>query len=589
MKTFFTSLLGGFVALLLFVIVVPMLLIMIISAIAASSSDQKQPESIVLQIDMRESIADQPATEGLGVVFQENSFLVMLEKLNAAATDPHVKGVFIRASEFGVGSSRAEELRAAFKTLRANDKFIIAHSQGMIGSGPSSLRSISSADELWLQPGADILVNGISFETLFMKDLFDKLSITAEIDQFYEYKNAPNVYKETDYTDPHREAMTALAEDIWSISIEDIAEDRGFDSPQALRTLLEAGPMSAQAAVDSGLFDGLKWPEGAEEAAKEKAGSKAELVPIADYIAPLAPKNAPLIAVVGGEGAIITGPGEQGLFGGDPIFASDRIAAAMLAAGRNDDVKAIVFRVDSPGGSAIASDQIWRAVQRVREDMGKPVVVSMGSVAASGGYYVSAGADVILASETTITGSIGVFGGKFAIAEGLRKIGINPSSVSVGGDFANAFSTEKFTEEQREQLHASLERTYDRFMAIVSEGRDMPETRVRELAKGRVWSGIAAEEKGLVNETGGYMDAIEKAKELAGIDAETKVRTKFYPLADDPFAAFGSVFGASAEASESMAMLNTLMQDEHFQTVLRQSLAIKDGQAQMSGPVYIER
>lgn len=582
MKTFLLSCLGSFVALILFIGLVTLGLIA-----AIGGGEPKQPSAIVLEIDLRDEISDQPATQGLGVVFQDSSFLDILAKLDAAATDPHVKGVYIRASEFGVGSARAEELRAAFLKLRANGKFVVAHSQGMIGAGPSSLRSIAAADEIWLQPGSDILVNGISFETLFMKDLFDNLSIKAEIEQFYEYKNAPNVYKETDYTASHREAMTELASDVWNISLQDIAEDRGFDSVEALKALLEAGPISPDEAVQTGLFDGLKWPEDASEAALKRGGDNAVMLTIAEYVAPPAPKHAPVIAVVGGEGPIITGRGGDDLFG-DEAFGSDRVAEALLEAGRNPDVQAIVFRVDSPGGSATASEQIWRAVQRVQDDMGKPVIVSMGSVAASGGYYVSAGADAILASRTTITGSIGVFGGKFAIADGLRRIGINPSTITVGGEFADAFSTEVFTDTQREQLRESLGRTYDRFMFIVSEGRELPESRVREIAKGRVWSGIDALELKLVTQNGGYIDAIAKAKELANIAPDTKVQVVFYPQPEGLFADFGSSFGHSAQARENAALMNEVMSDERFQLILRQGLAVRDGQTQMSAPLIIE-
>lgn len=589
LKTFLTSLLGGIVAFLLFLIITPLILFMVIGGIASNAGKAPNlPAEMVLKIDLRESISDQAATAGPAVLFQQNSFLGMLKKLDAAATDKRVKGVFIRASEFGLGSSRAEELRQALQKLRDNDKFVVAHSQGMLGSGPSGLRAISAADEIWLQPGSDMLINGIAFETLFMKDLFDNLSITAEIEQFHEYKNAPNVYKQTDYTDSHREAMTVLATDIWTISLEDIAQDRGFESTAALKVLLEAGPMSDQEAVDSGLVTGLKWPEDASEATLKQGGDNAEYIEISAYSPPPPELNAPTIAVVGGEGPIITGSGDQGFFNSDPVFASDQIAQALLDAGNDEKVRAIVFRVDSPGGSAIASDQIWRAVMRVREDMKKPVVVSMGSVAASGGYYVSAGADAILASRTTITGSIGVFGGKLAIADGLRRIGINPSTIAVGGDFAGAFNTEAFTEEQRAQLRESLERIYDRFMMIVATGRELPEERVREIARGRVWSGEDAADLSLVTEIGGYIDAIAKAKELASIAPETDVRIVNYPAQGNPFEAFGALFGASAETAEAAARLNEVLGDENFQALMQQGKAMQRGEAQMSAPVMIE-
>ncbi|MFC6197327.1 signal peptide peptidase SppA [Ponticaulis profundi] len=586
MKTFISSLLGGLVALILFLVLVPIVIGLGIGIMAATSGGgNKAPtDAIVLEIDLRDDFADQPASSGPAVLFQTTSFIDILGKLDAAIDDDRVKGVYIRASEMGIGSSRAEELREAFLKLRAADKFIVAHSQGMMGAGPSTLRAISAADEIYLQPGSDIMVNGISLETLFFKDLFDNLSVKAEIEQFYEYKNSPNVYKETDYTEPHREAMTALASDMWRISLEDIAADRGFGSVSDLKNLLESGPLSPDEAVAGNIFDGLKWPEDAAEDVLEQAGESAEFLPIAQYHPALAKPTAPLIAVIGGEGAIITGTGDQGLFSDESVMASDPIAEAILKAGRDKNVEALVFRVDSPGGSPTASDQIWRAIERVQDEEGKPVVVSMGSVAASGGYYVSAGADAILANRTTITGSIGVYGGKLAIADGLRRIGINPSAITVGGEFASAFNTETFTEAQRAELWESLKRTYDRFLEIVSDGRGLDTARVHEIAKGRVWSGEAAKQIGLVNETGGYIDAIAKAKELAGIEAGTKVRVKLYPTPENPFQAFSELFGASAESAEAAATLNQVLGDERFQTLLKESLALQKGGTQMSTP-----
>ena len=586
MRTFIASVLGGIVALILFIALTFFMVIGFVSM--ATSGSAPTPRAMVLEIDLRDPIADQPA-QGAAAFFSSNSFLDILQKLDAAASDPRVSGVYIRASEFGVGHSRAEELRAALQRLQDSNKFVIAHSQGFIGFGPSGLRAISTADELWLQPGTEIAVPGMTVETLFMKDLFDNLSVTAEIEQFYEFKNAPNVYKETDYTEAHREAMTELISDIWTISVKDIAEDRGFTDVDAFRAMLESGAISADDALSSGLVDKLSWPEEAEEAAIARAGEGAALLPISSYKPILPAVDAPLIAIVGGEGAIVTGEAEPNFFNTDAIFASDRIAEALLTAGRDENVRAIVFRVDSPGGSAIASDQIWRAVKRVRQEMSKPVIVSMGSVAASGGYYVSAGADVIMASETTITGSIGVYGGKYAIADGLRRIGVNPSTITVGGDLASAFSLETFTDTQRAEFREGLTRVYDRFMEIVADGRELDEARVREIARGRVWSGVDGVELNLVSEIGGFIDAIDKAKELADIPADTRVRTAFYPAPATPEMIIADMFGASAESAEAAARFNALMENPSIQALMEQSEALNSRQTQMRAPVMIER
>ena len=330
---------------------------------------------------------------------------------------PNVKGVFIRAAEAGLSSSRAEELREAFLRLKKANKFIIASSQGFLASGPAAYRAISAADEIWMQPGSSFEVPGITFETMFFKDLFEKYHVTADIEQFYEYKNAADVYKQKTYTPAHAEAMTRLAESVWSHSITDIAADRMMAAPD-MRKLLEESPYQAEQAVDLKLIDKVGWPEEAADAAK--ARGKGELVEIADYTPPT--KTGKLtIAIVGGEGDIVTGGGGSTnvLSLGSPQFASDVVSAKLLDLAKDDTVKAVVFRIDSGGGSATASEQIWRAVDRLKAS-GKKVVVSMGSLAASGGYYEATGADAIVSTRSTITGSIGVFGGKFAIADGLR-------------------------------------------------------------------------------------------------------------------------------------------------------------------------
>ena len=575
---------GAFVALILFYFFI---IIVLAGIISSAGADDKQSENLVLTLDLRAHMMDQTPASGLGAFSGETGFIDVMAKLRAAETDDTVKGIFIRASDASVGSSRAEELRAELIRLRDNGKFVIAHTQGSYALGPSVLRSISAADEIWMQPGTDMMVSGLSFETMFLKDLFDNLSIESEIEAFYEYKNAPSVYSETTYTDAHREAMTVLVESIWNVSLEDIAADRGL-SVGAVKAALESGPKSADESLRLNIVDKLGWPEEAVEAAEERAGD-GDTLDIASYNPPLAKPRSPVIGIVGGEGAIITGSGDGGPFDA-PGFGSDRVAASILEAGRDDRVKAIVFRVDSPGGSPTASDQIWRAVERV-QDMGKPVVVSMGSLAASGGYYVSTGADKIVANKTTITGSIGIYGGKFAIADGLRRLGINPQTISVGGEFASAFGTDKFTDGQRQMLHDNLQRGYDRFTSLVADGRGMDITDVHELAKGRVWSGQDALERGLVDQIGGFNDAVDLAAELAGIEADTTARLVFFPAQKQGFEALEALFGASAETAEAAARLNDIMSDPQIAAILSEleaAQAIQSGQAQVRVPLMIE-
>lgn len=519
MRTFLLTFLGGLAALVVFFVLLP--LVLILSFIP--SGEPPRAQNAVLELDLRAAPSDQPSSDGLAAVFARTSFVETLLRLNAAADDPGVKGVFVRAAEGELGSSRAEELRQAFLRLKARNKFVIAHSQGFTASGPAAYRAISAASEIWLQPGTSFETPGITFETMFLGGALEKLKVEPEIEQFYEYKNAADVYKQTGYTAAHARAMTELASSVWNHSIIDIAADRKAD-PAALRAVMEASPYQAEKAVELKLADKLGYPEEAAAAAEKLAGGK--LLPLEDYH-PARRTGRAVIAVVGGEGDIVTGKGGETdiLSLGAPVFASDRVAADMLEIARDPAIKAVVFRVDSGGGSATASDQIWNAVNKMKAS-GKKVVVSMGALAASGGYYVAAGADEIIANRSTITGSIGVFGGKFAVADALRQFGVNPAGVRVGGEFASAYSSDKFTPAQRAKLLEGLQAVYDRFTGLVAKGRNLPLQKVQEIARGRVWSGEDALRNGLVDKNGDLIFALEEAARLAGFKPEDGIELR---------------------------------------------------------------
>jgi protease-4 len=590
MKTFFLSMAGALAAMFIFILLMFGFLMMLI--MGAASSAPERPDNVVLSLDLNAEMTDQAPTGGFAALSSSPGFIDLLTKLKAAESDEHVKGLFIRGAFIGTGSSRAEELRQALHSFRDSGKFVIAHSQGTLGvRGPSAYWSIAAADEIWMQPGSDLVVPGLTFETEFFKGLFEKIDVTPEIYPFYEYKNAPNSYKETSYTEPHKEALLTLAESVWSTGIDAIAEDRGLKAAD-VRTALESGPLPAETAISMKLLDKTGYPEEASAAALERAGKDAELVELAYYDAPAPGLRAPQIAVVGGEGAVVTGGGESDSpFSSPPGFASDTIARAILDAGKNDKIKAIIFRVDSPGGSPVAADQIWNAIERVQAD-GKPVVVSMGSLAASGGYYVSAGADYIIANRATITGSIGIYGGKFAVEGGFNKLGITFDRVSVGGEFADAYGADTFTDTQAEAVKDMLKRGYDRFLGIVAEGRGMTYDEVHEIARGRIWSGEDALEVGLVDEVGTFIDAIEKAKELAGIEADETPRLVYYPHRPTGLEALEALFGVSAEGAEAAITLNRLASDDRVQVLMEQLAAmeaVNSGQTQAIVPRFRER
>lgn len=583
MKQFFITVLGVFAGLFLFLVVLPVLLV--ISAMGSAGSAPVTPARTVLVMDLRQPVTDQPPLSPFGGFNGTLAVTDIVRKLEAAERDGRVKGLFVRAPEMGLAPAHAEEIRQAIIDFQASGKFVVAHAQGFFAPTLTSYVAVSAADELWLQGSADFTATGLAAETLFLGGLFDRFGITPQFEQFYEFKNAADGYTQRDYTPAHRTAETGLLTSIYNSALAAVALDRSVPV-ETVKTTLDTAPMPAAAAIRGRLVDRTGMPEEALDAALERAGGvdRAEPLDLSAYV-PAAP-DGPTIALVKGEGAILGGPDSSDPFSGSTQMNGDAIAAAIREATDNDAVRAIVFRVSSPGGSPLASEQIWAAVERA-QGLGKPVVISMGAYAASGGYYVAAGADRIVAMPSTITGSIGVFGGKFAVDAGLnRYTGANLSGITVGGPFAGAYGAgEPFTNSQREQVRASLERVYLDFTGKVAEGRRLSPARVQEIARGRVWTGAQARPLGLVDVVGGLRRAIAEAKTLAEIAPDTAVSLAVYPAPEDPFEALSGLLGTSAQVARAAAVIGTLAGDERLGHLVRQ--AARPGEVQALEPVRV--
>lgn len=571
MKQFFLTVLGVFTGLILFVVVIPVVLL---TVAVASSSKPTTPATTVLELDLRGGVSDQPSSNPFAAFGSSGLALTdVVDGLHQAQSDSSVKALLIRLPESGMTPATADELRQAIHRFRNAGKPVIAHSQGFAPSGAvmSTYMVGASASELWMQNTAGFQATGFSADSLFLGRAFQKYGVKPEFEQRYEYKNAVNEYTQSDYTGPHREAMTAWMTSIYDTALANAAKDRNTTAP-ALKTVIEAGPYSAEQALSNRLIDKVGQVEEAEIAIKTRAGKGAEIVEFSKYASQKGErtgsgKNA--IAIVGGEGAIVTGRGGGASFGGGSSIHSDDTAEAIYDAIEDKSVKAIVFRVSSPGGSPEASEQILAAVRAARA-AGKPVVVSMGAYAASGGYWISSEADWIVAQPTTLTGSIGVFGGKFVLADALGRFGVDMRELTVGGDYADAFSpTQAFTPQQRAAFAGSMDRIYDDFITRVATGRKLSPDRVREIAKGRVWTGAQALPLGLVDQLGGVTEAVNKARQLAKIPDNEPVRFKHFPKHQSPFEALSEMFGVQTEAAKALVMLGGVMADPQAQAVMR--------------------
>ncbi len=574
MRQFFITLAGTiagiFVAMFL-------LFAFLISLGAAAAPKNAAATGNILDIDLRQPLTDQSAGDSLfgssGAAMTD-----LVRKIDRAKNDAGIKGIFVRANPYGMAPARAQEFRSALVDFKTSGKFVIAHAQGFEGVSPFNYMAVSAADDLWLQDTAGFSVAGVRSETGFMGGVFEKYDAKADFIQFHEFKNAANTYTQSDFTPAHRLAVTEMVGSLYDSAVQTIALDRALggnsETPDIaartsrLKDIFDTAPHSAEDAKAAGLVDTLGHYAAAREQAKSKAGEGSAFLKIGDYDLPEG--TGPVIALIGGEGAIMTGSSA----GGNPFapavtMGSDTLSEAISAAAKDKKVKAIVFRVDSPGGSAIASDQMWDAVIRAKES-GKPVIVSMGQYAASGGYYVAAPADKIVAQPMTLTGSIGVLGGKIALKDTYAKVGYNVEAVSKGGDYVAAYSPdEPWTPELREKFRASMEDIYVDFTTRVADGRGIPIERVREIAKGRVWTGAQAKEIGLVDELGGLMRAIDLAKEAAEIAPDTKISLKRFPRPLTTAQQIEQLLGGSVTAGQNLSALSAIISAPETQALLK--------------------
>jgi protease-4 len=575
MKQFLLTMAGVFAGLLVFFVVVPFLLIM--SIVASAQPKDTTPSAAVLQLDLRDGLTDQDSRNPFAMFGGSGmSVISVIEALKHAQTDDKVKGVFVRLPEGGMAPAAADELRQAFLSFRQAGKPIWAHSQGLYPSGVvSSTYMLGAAtDQLWMQPDSAFQATGFAVEDMFFKRLFEKYGVKAEFEQRREYKNAVNPYLFDNYTAAHKESELSWMTSIYRTAVLTAAVDRKKE-PIAFARVFEAGPYSAEDAKAKGLIDGVGQVRETSDALLAKVGKKAKLTDFADYMATVRREattgsvmgGKPAIAVIGAEGPIMTGTSGGGNpFGGEETVWSDDVAEAFYNAIEDKDVKAIVFRVSSPGGSDTASEQILAAV-RAAKKAGKPVVVSMGTYAASGGYWISSDASSIVAQPTTLTGSIGVYGGKFVLGDALGRFGVDVRQTAVGGEYASAYGTgETFNPAQRAAFAGWMDQIYEGFVKRVSEGRKIPAAQVRELAKGRVWTGVQARQLKLVDQIGGYYDAIEKAKALANLKGE--VRIKHIGGAGSPFEAFEQMFGVSSTSLRTLAAAGWVMGDPRAEAIL---------------------
>ena len=529
-------------------------------AAEAPAKAAKKKTVVIAQITLAGAIPDGVGQGGLLADVSPQLHRV-IERLDKAATDPRVKGVVLSIESPSIGRGRAEELRAAIGRIRKAGKPVAAH---LVGSDPIHYLVASACDTISMPPAATLEITGVRTEVTFFKAMLDKLGVDAEILQVGEFKGAGEPLTRTSMSPQLRKQYEEFVGDLYEQLVERIAADRKL-SVDRVRELIDTGVFTPEQALEAKLIDAVGYedelisglagqlkidqPKVARDYAEQKLDNDfsgiAGLVKLVELLSgqkqSAAASKDKQIAIIYLTGEIKEGKGKDELLGGGSA-GSDSVIKAIREAAKDDKVAAIVLRIDSPGGSALASDLIWREAERTT----KPVVASLSDTAASGGYYVAVAADRIVAAPGTLTGSIGVVGGKIAIGKALEKYGVHTDVVSKGKNAGWLSMQTPFTDDERKVFLATMKDVYRLFTSKVAAGRKLDMEKLATLAEGRVFTGRQAKELGLVDRLGTLEDAVDEAKKLAGIGADEVIERVLLP---EPRGLFDDLFGMAGAAA----------------------------------------
>ena len=541
----------------------------------------------ILEIRFTEPIYDylgKNTDDPFGDLFSEGQGLdEILHTIEVAKSDPKIKGISLVTSFAQSGMAQTQEIRRALDNFKSEGKFVYAHAD-FYSQKDYWLASV--ADEMYLNPEGGMEFKGLLSEVLYYKDLQEKSGIKMEVIRHGKYKSAVEPFLSDTMSDENRQQIRELITSLWSNMLDEISTSRNIPKAE-LNTIADTlGGRLPEYAVQTGLIDGVFFHDEYERILKERmridVDDKLNIVDLEDYAKLAKTKSIKTgtqkIAVVYAQGEILYGEGTKEIIG-------QGIMNRSLKKVRDDDIiKAVVLRVDSPGGSSLVSDIIWREVELTRQK--KPVVVSFGNVAASGGYYIAAAADRIVAEPTTITGSIGVFGTIPNISELSEDIGINAEQVGTNANSLDYSLFEPMSEGFRNQVEESIQKTYETFVGRVAEGRKRSFDEIDAIAQGRVWSGVDAQKNGLVDELGGIDKALEIAAELAeisdyGVRKYPRYKSDFELLMEDLSSAKTKVMTSmikeeiGLEAYETLQSLKKMTQNQGIQARMPYELNIK--------------
>lgn len=527
------------------------------------------PDEMVLYIDFDEGFREVPREVSFTepFVLGEPTMREFIAALDRAGDDPRVKGILARMSGSGFALSHIQEVRAALKRFQENGKFAYIYSPSFAASGLGGYYLASGFDELWMQPMGAVSVAGINAEMPFFRAALDKIGVQPQFFQRKEYKTVYESLTNTEISPENKEMLERLLGDISEEITNDIAADRGLN-PSYLKLLIDKGLFTAGEAFKNGLITEASYADILVENIKEDVTGDREadddlFVGVGGYIADMARGGTPGVKSLAGSsskialiytvGTILSSgmnAASPAMMGGS-VAAADEIVPAIMDATDDEDIQAIVLRIDSPGGSPTASESILRAIKRAQEK-GTPVIVSMGPTAASGGYWVATHADMIFAMPTTLTGSIGVAGGKFALESMWEKLGVNWDAVRWGKNAGLWSPNAAFSPAEQERIEAMLDQIYRGFVWRVADGRRMKLPEVNKIARGQVWSGKKAVEIGLVDEIGGLDSTLDFTAALLGFEDRHDLNIVVLPRPKTPFEQFIALLSGQASVYQTM-------------------------------------
>lgn len=507
-------------------------LLSVLGRVLAPLASLMAPSEMVLSVDLSRPVREAPPADLRAQLAFPDALLLhdVTDAIRLAEKDPRVKALSVElGGRLKMGMAQAKEIRDAVSTFRASGKetHLYASSFGTMGGGTGAYYLASAFEDIWQQPSGDWGVTGMALRLPFFKKGLEKIGVKASFTKKHEYKNAMAPFTEESLSKPYQESMTDLLDSLFGSALNDMATSRGMNS-NSLKNLIDRAPLSAEAAKQEKLVDRLAYRPAYYKALK-KIGKSISLEDYRQLAAhQVAPETAPLVAVIVAQGMIVEGKSALAPDMRRSLLGRKTLSAHLEAAYKDKRVKAVLLRVDSPGGSYTASDALWHDIHRLRK-AGKPVVASIGNVAASGGYFLAMAADKIVAQPTSVTGSIGVVGGKFEIKGLLEKLGIGVSQLSRGKN-AGMLSAEKpFTAKEKAQLNKMLDRIYADFAQKAATDRGMTAKEMDKLARGRVFTGAQAAKNGLVDAVGGMDAALAMLKADMGLADEDAVRFVFYP------------------------------------------------------------